>query len=71
MRTRAGAGDTYPMKKFVVVVLAIMAAVIVLKVAVAVVSALFGLALFAAVVALVGFGGVAVYRRLSGTRTPA
>lgn len=54
------------MRKFLVVVLAIMVAVIALKVVFAIVSALFGLAVFAVTVALVGFGGVALYRHLTG-----
>lgn len=57
--------DTRTMKKFLLLVLAVLAALLVLKVVIAVVSALIGIAVFAGVVAAVWFGGMALYRHLS------
>lgn len=65
------ATDTRTMKKFLLLVLAVLVALLALKVVVAIVSALVGLAVFAGVVAAVWFGGMALYRHLSRDHTSA
>lgn len=65
MQKAARTVDTHPMKKFLMVALAVVVAIVILKVVLAVVSAVIGLVLFVGTLALLGFGAVALYRHLT------